>query len=377
MNRKIYSLLVLLLFATIQMNAMQIFVKTLTSKTITLDVEPTNTLMEVKSMIETKEGIPANTQALILAGQELDNDKTLSDYNIQEESTLYVIEIPTIVWESSTRQGTFTMPDCDIVLSTFVYDNPTFDEKADNSTALNEWDGFEADVTLKRTLSATGWNTFCVPFDIPATKFSDYNITEVKKLTSSTFNAGTLSLTFSDETTAIEAGTPYLVKVSAAVENPLFNNVIINKTIANTETTNADFIAVMSPSELTANDKSKLFLTGGTTLTWPSTTANIKGFRAYFQLKGEAINNTRSLILDFDGETTSISELAGASDETLVPSSWYTLDGRKIKQQSMVSSVSQPSSADKGLQSMNNSQVKKGVYIMRMQGKSGKKVIIK
>ena len=240
-------------------------------------------------------------------------------------------------------------------------------ETTDNSAALTEWDGYEADVTLTRTLQAGGWNTFAIPYDISAgylnvLKNSDYGMT-VKELTSSTLDGNTLTLNFGDAS-SIEAGKPYLVKVTKALDfsTLAMAGVIVKATPKPFTSTDVDFVPTLGKTLVTGpeddkdNKEAVLFLAANNTLVNPSVvndpeqaSSYMKGFRAYFQLKGLAANQARAFSIDFgDGETTGIVAI-GADRAASTDNATYTLDGRRISK-----------------------ATQKGVYIQ-----NGKKVIIR
>ena len=249
---------------------------------------------------------------------------------------------------------------------TQVESNPalTLDEATDNSTALSTANGKVCDVTLTRTLQTGGYNTFAVPFAISSAKMTELGIT-AKKLTASEFNSttGTLTLTFSSAS-EIEAGKPYLVKVSANVVNPTFSGVTVSSTaVPNTETAAVNFVPTLGKALVTGDGSyasepgSVLFLGSGNKLFSPTVVNDaeqeasyMKGFRAYFQLKGETAL-ARSFRIDFgDGETTGIISVNGSGLMVNGYDGCYDLLGRRIEGQ----------------------PTQKGVYIV-----NGKKTVIK
>ena len=227
-------------------------------------------------------------------------------------------------------------------------------ETTDNSAALTEWDGYEADVTLTRTLAAGSWNTLALPYDVSALylySLKSYYGASVKELTGATFSNGTLTLTFADAS-SIVAGKPYLVKVTTPLNfsTQAMAGVIVSKTAKPFTSDNVDFIPTLGKTTIPAGEtKEILFLASGNKLMNPTELpADMKGFRAYFQLKGDAAS-ARMFAMDFgEGETTGIIAI-GTDRAASTDNATYTLDGRRISK-----------------------ATQKGVYIQ-----NGKKVIIK
>ena len=261
--------------------------------------------------------------------------------------------IPVTDLGSNTWQ--FTMPDYAVVANIEYDTDLELREENVNTTVLADWDGYEADVTMQRTLKAGSWNTFAIPYDISSGFLNIlkiyYPITAVKELTGATLTDGTLNLTF-DNATSIEAGKPYLVMVESDFDLSTMAVPEVVKATPHPFISDAvDFIPTLGKTTITGSDpKTVLFMTSGGNLKHPTTLpADIKGFRAYFQLKGDAAN-AASFNLDFgNGETTGISSLT-PEPSSKGEESIYSLDGRRLS--------SKPA--------------QKGVYIV-----NGKKMVIK
>ena len=177
--------------------------------------------------------------------------------------------------------------DSEVTLVYISADGVLYLQDSDNSAdIITKEDGKTHTVVLGRTLKGNVWNSFSAPFDISADMVTSVfkSGVVVKKLTGSSFENGALSFTF-EAATSIEAGKPYIIKPLADVENPRFEDVVIDKNTITTETTAVNFIPAINPVSFTPRDKNILFFTGDGSMSFPADDSVLKGFRAYIQLK--------------------------------------------------------------------------------------------
>ena len=191
-------------------------------------------------------------------------------------------------------------------------------------------------VALTRTLKGGQWNGFSVPFNIADIS----SLGSVKQFSTADNN----EISFTDAT-SIVAGVPYIVKPSADVVNPRFRNVTVtNAEEAVYPSSGAYKFAAHLYNTTLLTDGSVAYISTTDSSVRKLTSGRIKGMRSYFQIP--ASSNAKALVLKFDGNTTAIMDVDGNITEGDI----YNVAGQRI----------------------NNSQLRKGVYIA-----GSKKVLVK
>ena len=227
-----------------------------------------------------------------------------------------------------------------------VYEIAIDETSSDNSNIISKYNGKPCNVTLARTIVPNTYNTLSLPFDVDndVLKATFGDGVELAQLNGTRMENETLYFDFT-RAEAITAGVPYLIYVSNAVESPItFDNVTVKEGTQPVTTDLAKFIPVFDVTTLQNGNENILFLGANNTLLYPSTNSGaMKGFRAYFEVTGEA-KGARAMV-KIDNSQTGVKTILS---ENLQNQQVYDLQGR---------SVSHPT---------------KGLYIV-----NGKKVIIK
>ena len=258
----------------------------------------------------------------------------------------------------NTYSGTFTMPAADVGISTDLYYKLSAEVSLQENLYFN---GVHQNFYLDRTLTKDVWNTFASPFAIPSEKMEEYFGPGAKVCTfsSSTMEEDNVLCLHFVNATEIKVGSPYIVKPTVNVVEPTFDDAnFYNAYMNDVSDTYVCFTPTLGRYELTSYVRDFLIMSNEGKFVHPSTPGTIKGYRCFFMLYGGA-KDARAFRVNFgDGETTTGLINVNGNDNDNDNGSWYDLQGRM---------VTQPT---------------KGIYIRRsaegrLQGKNGRKVIIK
>ena len=214
-----------------------------------------------------------------------------------------------------------------------------------------------ANVTLTRALKAESWNTFCVPFDMTAEQLAANGITDVRALESASVEGTSVTLNFSESNVnAVEAGVPYLVKVTGYDGTINVENAVM---AAAPGAVTVDGVTMTGNYAASTVPVGAYFISNNA-FYYADEASNValKGFRAYIQLNN-GVQNANRLMINLDGEVTGIEDVLGeeaAEADKLV--NVVSLDGMTVK-----AGVKKAEALD-GLQ--------KGIYIV-----DGKKYVVK
>lgn len=221
-------------------------------------------------------------------------------------------------------------------------------DSQDNSSVLAARNGEAVDLDLTRSLTNASYNTLCLPFDLSAEQVEAIfgADTKIGQLTSARIKENDeLYLNFSF-VNAIEAGVPYIIQPENNVANPLIENVTIDNTLRHADFEHVAFKGVFSPKEIevqSADSYSILLLGANNTLSWPNTTANMKGMRAYFDLSTQASMIVRRASFGFhqEGQATGIEEIQSQQQSAKILRNGqlyiirngeeYTITGARVK----------------------------------------------
>ena len=229
---------------------------------------------------------------------------------------------------ANNNEWTLTMPASDVELEVEYYDELMDGDEDDNTSLLASLDGQTTDIYLNRTLATEMWYSLCLPFAVDLTAEGPLKGVTAKTLSSVTNDGTTVTVTFGDAVTSLEAGKPYIVRLpDGAIDeiiNPLFEGATISKTLADVAVSGATFKGTYARVDWAAGTKNVLFLQNNQFF-YPQAAAWVNAFRGYILLSDDVPTSSEAkIIVDFGDETTGI-EVVGSGQ--LAEDSWCTLTG--------------------------------------------------
>ena len=167
-------------------------------------------------------------------------------------------------------------------------------------------------VNTNRSFTSAQYNTLCLPFPITDAQLSSIfgSGYDLEKFENASLDGEELTLTFT-QVSNLEAGKPYLIKPAHDVANMShpWSNIAVSEPVEDDSNPYISFHGTFKPTELAGGNKNLLFLGAGNELFWPESTGNLKGFRAYFEVKGAAQKATRARISKKEDHTTDIGDV--------------------------------------------------------------------
>jgi hypothetical protein len=248
----------------------------------------------------------------------------------------------------------------DVKHSPYFSRDLTLKDNDKNSSTIGDYKNKTVKVTIEgRTFYHDGcWNTICLPFDLSEEQLAAENCplhgATIKELSDASFANGILTLTFSKDLTATEAGKAYIVRWEQGdnVTDPVFKNVAVrnesnpkfiikDKDGKWPEDESDIFFSIVfwgsyNPTVITDDlvaTKQLLYLGADNKLYYPATQMTIGAFRGFFHLYGITVGDlaqgANSIVLDFGDETTGVA-LIDNGKRIMDNDAWYTLDGRRL-----------------------------------------------
>lgn len=280
---------------------------------------------------------PNNDKALVLSAK---NNKNLTKVSITISDNHAIIKFDnncsiyfTPNFNTFKSQSVSVTPDGYVQIYKKVDEQPSVvgsSEYCSNEKALVEWKNQTKNITLYRSFTADGgYYTLCLPFDVKQEQLKTIfgENTETYTFSHATTENGEYNVYLSAETGILTAGTPYIIKPSKDVTNPVFNDVTVIASIGKPVTSNqVTFKGILDPSKMTKDNKLQRFLGGskGLTLLYPNVEAAIFPTRAYFVFPSES-----KAKIGFSDETPNCLDQVSAPSCTA--KSYFTLDGRMLE----------------------------------------------